>query len=157
MMRVLLIEDAEDKRAQLLAFLHKQLPAAMIIEERSLQSGLRRMLTDGADVIVLDMSMPTFDITPLESGGLHKHFAGRELLQQLQRRALRTWVIVVTQFDTFGTAPHERTLEMLDQELRSAHAENYLGAVYYHATQDLWKTALADLLEIAGQRISEKR
>jgi CheY-like chemotaxis protein len=144
-MKVLLVEDDEDKREQLREFLSSEL-SAEVIEARSRQSGIHALLKDSFDLILLDMSMPTFDITPTEDGGRPQAYAGRDILHQMDRYAITTKVVVVTQFDRFGQSEDEITLPELDKQLEVAFPDNYLGAVYYNVGYAGWQESLRILL-----------
>jgi CheY-like chemotaxis protein len=144
-MKVLLVEDDEDKREQLREFLSSEL-SAEVTEARSRQSGIHALLKDSFDLIVLDMSMPTFDITPTEDGGRPQAYAGRDILHQMDRYAITTKVVVVTQFDRFGQSEDEITLLELDKQLEGAFPDNYLGAVYYNVSYAGWQESLRTLL-----------
>ncbi len=145
-MKILIVEDDEDKRRQVIDFLRELTPGAVLEEARSLRSGLNAILKGGQDLVILDMTMPTFDITAEEDGGRPQAYAGRELLRHMKRRGIRTPAIVLTQFDRFGEGPNLLTLEQLDQALRAEHFEHYLGAVSYSVTDEGWKATLEVLV-----------
>ena len=131
--KILLVEDDEEKHLELLPFAQQELKADVTLA-RSRQSGVAALLRDHFDLILLDMTMPTYDVTPVvEDGGRSQAYAGRDILQQMERRGISTKVIVVTQFDRFGQAEDEITLEALDAQLEAAFPDIYVGAVYYSA------------------------
>lgn len=146
-MKVLVVEDDENKRLQLGKFLQELGPKIQTKMENSLQSGLRYLRREGADLVLLDMTLPNYDAGPDESGGQHHIFGGREFLRQMDRFDITIPVIVVTQFETFGKAPHVMTLSDLDRELKSEHPAVYRGSVYYHAAIHGWKQSLKLLIE----------
>jgi len=137
-MRILLVEDDEDKREQLRIFLSNT-DRNEVIEAKSYQSGLKKIIAETFDLIVLDMTMPTFDVTPTEGGGRPQPFGGKELLQQMFRRDIDTKTIVVTQFDQFGQGDETTTLNELDKLLFQTFPGNYLGIVPYSVTYSGWK------------------
>ncbi len=144
-MKVLVVEDDEDKRQHLMEFILSE-TTAEIAEARSLQGGLRALLRDSFDLVVLDMTMPTYDITPTEDGGRPQPYAGREILQQMERREIKTRVVIVTQFDRFGHSDDEITLEELNTQLKNAFPINYMGAVHYSVTFAGWQENLRRVL-----------
>lgn len=146
-MRILIVEDDENKREQIISHLKERDSKCEIIERRSYQSGLKEIVMNSCDVILLDMSMPTYDKSPTESGGRPRPFGGREILNQMESRGLAIPVIVVTQFETFGEDPTTLSLSELDDELRKNHEHIYRGAVYYNTALNNWRDDLADLLE----------
>jgi CheY-like chemotaxis protein len=143
---VLIVEDDENKRQYLADFVRDQIAGVAIDEARSYHSGLRRAVERSYDLVLLDMSMPTFDIAPGEDGGRPQSLAGREILRQMDRRGLRLPVIVVTQLVRFG-ADETITASELDSQLRQAHPDTYRGMVYYDATLAGWKSELRVLLQ----------
>lgn len=146
-MKVLLVEDDEEKYLQLLDFAQEELKAQVTVA-RSRQSGVAALLRDQFDLILLDMTMPTYDVAPVvEDGGRSQAYAGRDILQQMERRGITSKVIVVTQLDRFGQAEDELTLEALDAQLEAAFPEIYVGAVYYSARYAGWREALKSVVQ----------
>lgn len=146
-MKVLLVEDDEIKRIQLDAFLHEALPDSEVSLAKSYHSALQSVIGGAYDLIILDMTMPTYDIGAEEYGGRPQHYAGRDILRQLERRSIKTPVVVVTQFDVFGEGISALTRAQLDVQLRTKHSGNYIGTVYYNSATDGWKTDLKSALD----------
>lgn len=142
-MNILIVEDDENKRNQLISFFTTNYPDTVISTAKSFQSGLKEIVKNKHNLIILDMTMPTFDIGVSEDGGRPQAYAGREILRQMQRRDIRTPVIVVTQFDRFGEEGNLLTLEQLDEQLQSDHGRVYLGAIYYDITSGGWRDKLS--------------
>ena len=145
-MKVLIVEDDENKRVQLEEFVIEYYPQAQVSIEQSLQGGLRKARKEKPDVILLDMTIPNYSPGPDESGGQMHLFGGTQFLRQLTRFKLQIPVIVVTQFETFGDPPHAKRLSDLDGELKAQYGQIYRGAVYYHAAIHGWKQDLVQLL-----------
>jgi CheY-like chemotaxis protein len=141
-MKLLVIEDDQNKRHQMVSLLSEQFPEAEIEIAQALQSGLRKVIAGAFDLILLDMTLPTYDPSPDEDGGQLKHYAGREILSQMDRRNIVMPVLVVTQFDKFGEEPDKLTLGELDVQLRQSHAGNYRGSIFYDLSTERWKAAL---------------
>jgi CheY-like chemotaxis protein len=146
-MRVLLVEDDENKRQHLVSFLGEIVPGAEIETAESYSSGVRAIV-DGRrlpDLIILDMSLPAFDISASEHGGGSEVYGGREILEQMNYRGIAVPVIVVTQFDRFGEN-NSVTLKQLDEQLASEYGENYRGAVFYNSGREGWRPKLKRLM-----------
>lgn len=148
-MKILLVEDDEEKRQQLSHFAQHEL-GADVTEARSRQSGVNALLREPFDLIILDMTMPTYDVTPTEDGGRPQAYAGRDILQQMERRGIATKAVVVTQFDRFGQAEDEITLQVLDAQLEAAFPATYVGAVYYNVGYAGWREALRTVVQQLG-------
>lgn len=146
-MRILIIEDDQNKIKILSNFLVEIMQKVDIIKRFSYQSGLKEIVKGGYDVIFLDMSMPTFDITPHETGGSPRPFAGKEILKQMERRKIDIPVIVVTQFERFGEGTSTITITELIDELNKLHKDIYMGTVYYNAALNNWKDDISGLLQ----------
>lgn len=152
-MNVLIIEDDDDKLRSLEKFLSKEFPEARVEQAKSLGGGLRALIAgrDTLDIVLLDMSMPTYDISPHEpSGGTPEIFAGRELLAQMRLRAIGVPAIVVTMFDSFGEV-HQKpiSLDQLVSELRDHYSPPFKGYVYYSSAQQGWQNPLKQLINEA--------
>ena len=152
-MNILIIDDDEYKRGQIMNLLVEAIPDAYVEEARSLQSGLKAIMEGGHNLVVLDMTMPTFDITAEEDGGRPQAFAGRELLKHMKRRRIEVPSVVVTQFDRFGEGANLQTLEELDRELRESSPEHYCGTIHFNVAYDSWK----EELKLVARRIHAHR
>lgn len=155
-MRILIIEDDENKRVQLSQHLSEIIPNEAVFLERSLQSGIRKIRSEKFDLIILDMTLPTYDVSPDEPGDDTHIFGGREFLSQMERFDIETPVIVFTQFEVFGKPPNEMRLEDLDRELADEYSRTYTGAVYYHAAINSWKEELNKKLSKIGFQCANK-
>ncbi|UHS55579.1 response regulator [Agrobacterium vaccinii] len=141
-MKFLLVEDDENKREQIVRWVAELYPDAEFTLARSLQSGVRAVKENAVECVLLDMTLPNYDVGPEEPGGRKTHsFGGRELLKQMDRFDIDIPVIVITQFETFGKSPDAMDLGELDVQLAKEH-RNYIASIYYHASMHGWKEKL---------------
>ena len=146
-MKILLIEDDMNKLKQLVDFIKDSLIETQITERHSYRGGLGEIDNNtDYNLIILDMSLPTYDKTPTESGGRPRKFAGRELLRQMKRRELQIPVIIVTQFDKFGEDKDAIVLPQLINELWIDYSDIFYSLVYYNTAYKNWKDELGALL-----------
>lgn len=145
-MSALVVEDDELKMGRLRSFLSLELPQGSVEVARSYKSGLRAVMSRPWLIVVMDMTLPSFDITPGTDGGRPLRLGGKDLLRQMQRRGALYPTIVVTGFDTFGFGRETVTLDQLDAQLSTEFHEFYLGSVYFNATADDWKDQLRTLV-----------
>jgi DNA-binding response OmpR family regulator len=68
-MRILLIEDEVPKQEHILAALKELRPGATVNVARSVRTAIESIVAEQPDLLLLDMSLPTFDVGPKESGG----------------------------------------------------------------------------------------
>ena len=111
--------------------------------ENSLNSGLRRIMKEKFDLILLDMSMPTFQKD--ESNNFNS-FGGIDFLKEMQRKKNQTPVIIVTQYEIFGEGESRKTSEMIDEECKNSF-ENYVEIVIYTSTKNTWKEKLLSAID----------
>jgi DNA-binding NarL/FixJ family response regulator len=146
-MQVLIIEDDENKRSQLKDFITTNLAQSAISIAKSYHSGLREIINLYPDFIILDMTMPTYDVDINEDGGRPQHYAGREILRQMDRRAINIPTVVITGFDHFGEGENFMSREQLDKELKLDHEAFYKGTVYFNTATDDWKLSLLKIIK----------
>jgi CheY-like chemotaxis protein len=149
-MKILIVEDDPNKLQHLEDLISSRKPDAEIISRRSYQSGLKEVLGTVLDLVVLDMTMPTYDVSSFEKGGRTRVYGGREILREIARRRLPTKVIVVTQFESFGEGAQRKTLDELCVELQRDFDVNYIGTVFYHPAQTEWRDNLAKLCSMVN-------
>lgn len=150
-MKILLVEDDENKRKHVQEFLQSRYPSDSVEFATSLMSGVRQANQLRPDVILLDMTLPNYDLREGETGGGMHAFGGVELIKQLRRHKIPSRVIVITQFETFGLPPNLKDLAELDAQLLDMYGPQYLGAVYYHASRADWVQKLEDLMQEAAK------
>ena len=146
-MKVLIVEDDEFKLTQLAKFVGELLDGVRIIKKRSQQSGVKAVIETVPDLVLLDMSLPTFDIGPTEAGYSTEFFAGRNILRELCRYKIASKVIVITQFEQFGEGDEATTLDELRKKLEMQFPDNYIATIYYHPSQEDWKIKLEELIK----------
>lgn len=159
-MKILFIEDDDDKAKRVVEFVVSDVPGAEIVCTKSFNSGLRALMskTQSFDLVLLDMTMSTYDVTPEEpAGGSVEHFAGRDMLAQMRLRQIEVPVVVVTMFDSFGEGAKKVSLKALVGELESNYAPPFIGHVYYNATEDGWRTALKAIIRKSVEMAQEER
>ncbi len=90
------------------------------------------------DLVLLDMSMSTYDLTTDASGGQPEPSAGQYILEGMFLREIPTPVIVVTMYNVFG----RKELSAFDEELKSKYPQNYKSYVFYSSQKSDWKDNL---------------
>lgn len=147
MMQILLIEDEHDKREKIRSQVELILDSrAIIIERESLRGGLKAILTmSDLDLILLDMSMPSFDLTDQFNSEDPESFAGIEIMSQMKLRDINVPVLVVTQYKSFEKG--SVTLEDLIEKMSNEFKPFFKGTIYYDSLLEGWKKQLADYLE----------
>ncbi|MDN2696270.1 hypothetical protein O0882_08080 [Janthinobacterium sp. SUN073] len=150
-MKILLVEDdtgkREDIQSQVKLSLSQINEKCEITEKESLRSAWRTLIAEKFDLLLLDMSLPSSDVSDDSAPNEPESFAGREILDQMRLRSIHTPVLVVTQYRTFerGTI----SLEQLVAGFEAKYAPFFRGYIYYNASSDDWRRQLnAHLQEI---------
>jgi len=149
-MRILVVEDDDLKRKTLVQFIIERLGGVTLAEGRSFQSGMKEVVATTPDLILLDMSIPTFDHSPVEPGGRVRAFGGLDFLEELSRLEIETKVIVVSQFDSFGGGKETQTLEELCRRMKTEFPELFCGSVFYQSSETAWRAALSAQMTLLG-------
>lgn len=148
-MKILIVEDELDKREKIINFLKADLgkDSVEIIEAESLRSGLRALIKNSdIDIVLLDMSMPGYDVTTDEPGGGDpESYAGQELMSQMRLRNIKIPVIVITQYKKFKK--ENISLEELTQKFEEQFPDFFWGTIHFSSAIEGWKKTLSDHLK----------
>ena len=145
MSKILIIEDEQQKLDNLKDFLNEEFPDIEFSEKRSYNSALREIVENHKDysLILLDMSMTTYDVSVEESGGIPEPLAGENILDVMYLNEIPTKVVVVTMYESFAG----KKLKVFDSEIKENYPDNYLGYVFFsHKTTD-WKLELKKYID----------
>lgn len=145
-MKILFIEDHPLKQAQINKFVLEKFSDCQIESKNSYISGLKELIKNhnNYDVLLLDISMPNYDISSDDGGGDWMPLAGKNILKEMYLRDIPTKAIVVTMHGSFddGTKITE-----LDSELKREFYDNYIGYVFYSQLNEDWKDKICQLLK----------
>lgn len=140
MQKILLVEDYEEKANNIKAFLKSEFPQKEVEWRTSYNSAQEEIYEnyEQYDLVLLDMSMSTYDLTTDASGGQPEPSAGQYILEGMFLREIPTPVIVVTMYNVFG----RKELSAFDEELKSKYPQNYKSYVFYSSQKSDWKDNL---------------
>lgn len=145
MKRILIVEDNHLKLEKIKSFLSSEFTSIELEEKTSYNSASKEIALNYKkyDLILLDMSMQTYDISTEESGGEPEPLAGKNILKQIYLREIPTKVLVVTMYENFidGTK-----ISQLDDELKHDYPDNYCGYIFFSHTNLEWATDLKNLI-----------
>ena len=142
MKKILLIEDDENKRKDIVDFLKEHYPDKEADLALSYNAGVRKAMKGGYELMLVDMTLPKFD---KDKGSNERtlHNGGELLIGYLMDLGVSIKSIVITQYDNFG----EETLETIDSRLKADCCETYMGAVKYNSSEDGWKYELTKYID----------
>ena len=144
-MKILIIEDNHNKLKQIKSFLIEMCPDASIHDALSYTAGLRRIYAEEWDVLLLDMSLPVYDMSQQETGGDKKSIAGKEIMKRMIHRKIYIPTIIITQFDTFGE--NEISIKSLNSEFEKDLSIIWRGTINYEDSTNKWMIELKELLD----------
>lgn len=142
-MKILVIEDNHSKLKHIKEFLQKNYQESLIHDAMSYTAGLRRLYNEKWDLVLLDMSLPVYDMNIKDSGGDKKPIAGKEIMKRMLHKEIMIPTIIITQFDTFGD--RGITIESLNEEFSQNLSKIWRGTINYE--QSLWETSLRNIID----------
>lgn len=145
-MLVYIVEDDFLKANRLLTFLKESLEGAQVNIFGSFQSGLRALQRATPDLVILDMTLPTFDRAGSDREGRLRPLGGYDLMRKLIHRSVQVSVIVVTQLETFGEGADQITFPELVERCRRDFPAIFRGGVYFRQADSGWQSELLRLI-----------
>ena len=145
-MKILFIEDHPLKQAQINKYISEEFADFQIETKNSYISGLKELIKNhrSYNALLLDISMPNYDISSEDSGGDWMPLAGKKILKEMYLRDIPTKAIVITMHGSFDDGTR---ITELDSDLQAEFPDNYIGYVYYSQINEDWKEKLYQLLK----------
>jgi CheY-like chemotaxis protein len=144
-MKILLVEDNFFKREKVMDFLRSQ-GETDVVEAASYNSGLSMALSERFDLLILDMSMPTFDRTESDMGGRFKVLAGKEIVAKLKRQNCLVPFVILTGFADFSVDADNLNLDQIN-DLMSLTGDAYRGTIFFDSANSTWNNYLKCIIE----------
>lgn len=140
--RIILIEDDDYKANQVVRFLENK--GYQVDVAKAYNSGMKKIVNRKYDVALIDMTIPSFEISKEHPTSRIRKYGGRDILVEIDRREINLPSIVITQYQVFDDG--EITLELLDKELEEEFPNLYRGIVYYNSSVMDWQDKLIEKL-----------
>lgn len=140
--KILVVEDNEYKRSRIVELINTEFNHCKLFECYSFTSAWKMISKEDFDLILLDMSLPTFDKTDSEPGGAFRVFGGKELARKMNKRKIRSKFIFITQYKSFSDNISSLSFDGLKTELLELYNEKCLGFILYSNTQSEWRDEL---------------
>jgi len=145
MINVLLVEDEAPKRAKIIKFISDLNLDVSISEAKSVDSAFDQIEVLPPDVLLLDMSLPTFDISERENGGDPLGFGGIEVLRFMELSEVSCPTIVITGYEAFPREAEKAVdLNDLREELEKDFPNSFKDIVHYDTSNTSWKLKIQD-------------
>ena len=139
-MKILFIEDEIVKQNDILKYLNEELLQRDIEVVHSLMGGMLALGKSAYEMVLLDMSLPLYDLNGEDEGiNEFEAFGGIEILDEIQRKELSVKVLVITAFDVIEDDTKKIQLKQLDQQMKANYTDIYLGCIHYDQSSLEWK------------------
>lgn len=149
MAKVHIVEDSTLKAMNISSFLTENFPFLSPIEvSGSFQSAIKAITEIKPDLIILDMTLPTFDRKPNVREGRMRPLGGYDLMYKMKYRSISVNVIIVTQLETFGEGDEELSFSEITSRCEKDFPNLFCGSVYYDQSGMNWQTELGKLVRI---------
>lgn len=157
-MRILIVEDELSKKENIISLVKENFPKSTLLEAHSVKSAKILLKSkEGFDCIILDMSLPTFDIGRNEFGGRPQGFGGKEVIRQLFRDNRCIPIVVVTAYDFFSNlegSEESMSLDELKKQLNNYSSKLTISVIKYSGLIDDWKEKLIEFLQEVDEDIN---
>lgn len=139
---ILIVEDNEFKRKRIVEVIQAELEDIRLSECYSFTSAWKLITKENYDLILFDMSLPTFDKSTSNSGGDFRVFGGKELARKMSKRNKNSKFMFITQYKNFSDNINSYSYETLKDELLKQYSEDCLGFLLYSNTKSEWREEL---------------
>lgn len=147
-MNVLIAEDSEEKREDLVSFFSEEYPSFSLSMSSSFKETVQMVEDYSYDLLVLDMTMPTKSANTSKFQTKARTLAGRDVLSTLQFYSIdNIKCIIFSQFSEFGKKGEVETLDEIYRNLLEKHRDILLGCVKYEAAAQHWREKLKLLIK----------
>jgi CheY-like chemotaxis protein len=149
---ILVIEDSEAKRVSIVDALAKICPGSRTIVALSVSSAIKAIDAQEFDLIVADMSLPTFDIVTSERGGTPRPLGGMEVFAHLEHIDSMTPVVVVSSYTSLGEGESAIKMSEIAKRLEQDYPSLFKGYVYFDSAYTIWEDRFRSvLIKILGE------
>lgn len=162
-MRILVVEDELSKKENIISLIEDNFPKSILLEAQSVKSAkILLKKSEYFDCIILDMSLPTFDIGRDEFGGRPQGFGGKEVIRQLFRDNKNIPIVVVTAYDFFSNLEESdesmsgMSLDELKEQLNDFSSKLTISVIKYSGLIDDWKEELLKFLKEVYEDINSR-
>ncbi|MBB6118066.1 CheY-like chemotaxis protein [Rahnella inusitata] len=146
-MGFILIEDDDFKKKKILDFLNDHFSSEIFYTAGSVTSAIDLLKNEaGSQLILLDMSLPTYDHEKNSDTGRPQGFGGIEILRYMEFIGDERKVIVVTQFDSFTVNGENMNISHIERQLNDEFSDVFIGVVQFDVISDSWKNSLINLI-----------
>lgn len=142
MRKILIVDDDNYKRNNIISLLQNMSEDFVIKDEKALNPGLCKLSEENFDIVLLDMSLPMFDLSESKN---FESFGGLTFLEEMKRTNTNIPTIIITQYEIFGEGSSQRTSDDINKMCKEKF-QNYKGLIVYSSSNSDWKEVLVKML-----------
>lgn len=144
---IYIIEDSDLKIQKIVSFLlNNGVSENQIQIFKSYQTGVQAIFNAPPKLVILDMSIPTFDKSINSREGRLRPVGGYDVMKKIAFKKIRTKVVVLTQLEFFGEGRERKSFEQLRTKCFQNFPEFFLDCIYYSPTETSWAKTLLKYL-----------
>lgn len=148
-LKILIADDTEEKiNAIEEVLLNSNFLISNIEYSHSYNSTTKKLKINNFDLLILDMSMPTFDPSPNRKKSSPRALAGKDIMTKMKYRGIDIPVIIITQFDVFGRHSDAVGLDDLVDDLSLMFPNIFMGHIYYNPQSIAWSNELINMVTV---------
>ena len=141
-MKFLVIEDDEYKRNKVIDCINDNFGQVTYKYAKSVNSAVVQLEEiDEEYIILLDMSLPTYDLDN-SSGGKPQGFGGIEILRNMEFFDIKNKVIVITQYESIASGDELLDLTQIQKNLENEFEDVFYKLIHFSVVSDTWKKKL---------------
>lgn len=151
-MKILVVEDEFSKKENIIGLLNEYFNGNVDIHTAmSVRSAKNILKVDSDfDCIILDMSLPTYDIGKEEFGGRPRGFGGKDVIRLVVRQKQNIPILVLTAYEAFSVDSEDDdtdiSLDELKEQLDKYTETITIKVVKYNTLMDDWKNKVIEFL-----------
>lgn len=143
---VLIVEDIDTKSRSIQELVRSVISPVDIHCAASVKSAIQLIEKFDFSLILLDMSLPTFDLSKAEGGGTPRPRGGMELFAHLDGSGVEVPVIVVSAYGALEEKGSMVSLEEISSRLRRDYPALFQGSVLFDSVYTVWAEELTQLI-----------
>lgn len=142
-MKILIVEDDLFKSNALKDFIERHFVNSIIDVAKSYQTGCDAAFGENYNLLILDMTIPNFDVEDNENGGFTLKNGGELIMRELLDEDKKFDAVIISQYETFGG----ETIEQIDNRLKELCSSNYHGWITYSTSNNDWQEKLLNTIK----------
>lgn len=152
-MAVLLVEDDEFKAADITKVIVEFCESTIIRRAMSVTTALRAVSETQFSLVVLDMSLPTFELSGPGGGGSPQSQGGLEVLRLAKRlSAAQGAFVLITQYPDIELEGRDVPLAASLRIIKSKFELDVRDCILYEFDTDAWRQPLRSVLSSVSEK-----